>query len=116
MVVFLRFIEGSFDILVNRLHKYCGAKLLRDLKTIVLDSLSISSPMVFQSGFFISVKPGVSKLLPVTIRAALVCIFATGFYYIAQHCIALHSIRLQCIRLQCIVFILHCVTVCCVAR
>ena len=80
MVVFLRFIEGSFDILVNRLHKYCGAKLLRDLKTIVLDSLSISSPMVFQSGFFISVKPGVSKLLPVTIRAALVCIFATGYF------------------------------------
>ena len=40
---------------------------------MILDSLAISSSMVFQPSLLISGWPGVSKLLPVTIRAARFC-------------------------------------------
>ena len=34
---------------MNRLHMYCGASPLTDLKAMMLDSLLISSSMVFQA-------------------------------------------------------------------
>ena len=34
---FLRFLEVSWDVLVNRLDMYCGARPLRDLKNMILD-------------------------------------------------------------------------------
>ena len=77
VAVFLRFLEVSWDVFVKRLHMYCGASSCRDLKTIILDSLAISSSMVFQPSFLISGWPGVSKLLPVTIRAARFCNFCS---------------------------------------
>ena len=55
---------------MNRLHRYCGARSLSDLKTIVLDSLPMSSSMVFQPNSTISGLLGVSKLLFVMILAA----------------------------------------------
>ena len=60
---------------MKRSHIYCGASSWRDLKTMTLDSLAISSSMVFQPSLLISDCPGVSKLLPVTIRAARFCNF-----------------------------------------
>ena len=52
------------------LHRYCGAKSLSDLKTIVLDSLPISSSMVCQPNSAIGGLLGESKLLFVMILAA----------------------------------------------
>ena len=46
--MFLRLWEGQAEFLVKRLHRYCGTKSLSHLKTIVLDSLPMSSSMVFQ--------------------------------------------------------------------
>ena len=68
--VFRRLREAHAEFLVKRLHMYCGAKSLSDLKTIVLDSLPMSSSMVFQPNSTISGLLGVSKLLFVTILAA----------------------------------------------
>ena len=56
---FCRF--AGFFFLVKRLHRYCGAKSLSDMKTIVLDSLSMSSSMVIQPNSTISGLLGVSK-------------------------------------------------------
>ena len=39
---------------MKRLHRYCGAKSLSDLKIIILDSLSMSSSMVCQPNSAIS--------------------------------------------------------------
>ena len=55
---------------VKRPHKYCGARSLSDLNTIVLDSSLISCSMVFKLGYSISGLLGVSKLLFVVILAA----------------------------------------------
>ena len=77
VAVFLRFLEVSWDIFVKRLHIYCGASSWRDLKTIILDSLAISSSTVFQPSLLISGCPGVLKLLPVTMRAARFCNFCS---------------------------------------
>ena len=57
---------------------YGGARPCRDLKTMISDSLLISSSMVFQLSLFTSGRPDESKRLPVIIRAALFCNFATG--------------------------------------
>ena len=46
--VFRRLQKEHTEFLVKRLHRYCGAKSLSDLKTIVLDSLSMSSSMAIQ--------------------------------------------------------------------
>ena len=43
-------------------HRYCAASSLEDSKTIVLDSLTISSSMVFQPSLSRSALHGVSKL------------------------------------------------------
>ena len=45
------------EFFVKRLHRYCGAKSLSDLKTIILDSLSMSSSMVCRPN------PGISGQL-----------------------------------------------------
>ena len=52
--VFRRLREEHAEFFVKRLHRYCGAKSLSDLKTIVLDSLLMSSSMVCQPNFAIS--------------------------------------------------------------
>ena len=44
--VFQRLWEAHAEFFVRRLHRYGGAKSLSDLKTIILDSLSMSSSMV----------------------------------------------------------------------
>ena len=72
---FLRLREVNWDVFVNRLRMYGGARPCRDLKTMILDSLLISSSMVFQPSLFTSGRPGESKRLPVIIRAALFCNF-----------------------------------------
>ena len=51
--MFRRLREEQAEFLVNRLHRYCGARSLSDLKTIVLDSLPMSSSMVFQHKFLL---------------------------------------------------------------
>ena len=61
--VFRRLREEQAEFLVNRLHRYCGARSLSDLKTIVVDSLPMSSSMVFQPNSAKSGLLGVSKLL-----------------------------------------------------
>ena len=71
----LRFLEVDWDVFVNRLRMYSGARPCRDLKTMILDSLLISSSMVFQPSLFTSGRPCVSKRLPV--QPGFV-IFATG--------------------------------------
>ena len=68
--VFRRLREEHAEFFVKRLHRYCGAKSLSDLKTIILDSLSMSSSMVCQPNSAISGLLGVSKLLFVMILAA----------------------------------------------
>ena len=47
--------------LMKRLHMYYGARLLRDLKIIGLDSIEIRSSTVFQLSFVISGWPGDTK-------------------------------------------------------
>ena len=68
--VFRRLREEEAEFLVNRLHRYCRARSLSDLKTIVLDSSPMSSSMVFQPNSTINGLLGVSKLLFVMILAA----------------------------------------------
>ena len=68
--VFRRLWEEHADFFVKRLRRYCGAKSLSDLKTIILDSFSMSSSMVCQPNSAISGLPGISKLLFVMILAA----------------------------------------------
>ena len=68
--VFRRLREEHAEFLVKRLHRYCGAKSLSDLKTIVLDPIPMSSSMVLQSNSTISGLLGASKLLFVMIQAA----------------------------------------------
>ena len=58
------------EFLLKRVLKYCGARSLSDLKTIVFDSLLMSCSMVFQPSLSISGLLGESKLLFVTILAA----------------------------------------------
>ena len=67
---------------VKRLHRYCGAKSLSDLKTIVLDSLLMSSSMVCQPNFAISGLLEASKLLFVMILAARFCNFCSWLMYV----------------------------------
>ena len=57
--VFRRLWEEHAKFFVKRLHRYCGAKSLSDLKTIILDSLSMSSSMVCQPNSAISGMLGV---------------------------------------------------------
>ena len=52
--MFRRFWEEHADLLLKKLHSHCGAKSLSDLKTIVLDSLPMSSSMVCQPNSAIS--------------------------------------------------------------
>ena len=52
--VFRRLREEHAEFFVKRLHRYCGAKSLSNLKTIVLDSLLMSSSMACQPNFAIS--------------------------------------------------------------
>ena len=68
--VFQRLREEHAEFFVKRLHRYCGAKSLSALKTIVLDSLPMSSSMVCQPNSAMSGLLGVSKLLFVMILAA----------------------------------------------
>ena len=68
--VFRRLWEEHAEFFVKRFHRYCGARSLSDLKTIILDSLSMSSSMVCQPNSAISGLLGVSKLLLVMILAA----------------------------------------------
>ena len=68
--VFRRLREEQAEFLVNRLHRYCGARSLSDLKTIVLDSVPMSSSMVFQPNSTISGLLAVSKPLFVMVLAA----------------------------------------------
>ena len=70
LAVFRRLREEYAEFSVKRLHKYRGAKSLSDLKTIVLDSLPMSSSTVFQPNSVISGLLGASKLLTVMILAA----------------------------------------------
>ena len=60
---------------LNKLRKYGGASSFTPLKTFVLDSMSINSSIVFHPTFSINLLLGVSKLLFVTILAALFCNF-----------------------------------------
>ena len=46
--MFRRLWDEHTEFLTKRLHIYCGAKSLIDLKTIVLDSFPMSTFMVFQ--------------------------------------------------------------------
>ena len=49
---FLGFLDVSWDVFANRLREYCGASPCRDLKTMILDLLLISSSLagpVYQS-------------------------------------------------------------------
>ena len=55
---------------MNRSHKYCGANPFKDLNTIVWDSDSASSRMVFQLRPLIIGFIGASKLLFVISLAA----------------------------------------------
>ena len=55
---FLRLREVNWDVFVNRLRMYGGATTCRDLKTMILDSLLISSSLVFQPSLFTSSRPG----------------------------------------------------------
>ena len=68
--VLRRLREEHFEFLVKRLHRYCGAKSLSALKTIVSDSLSMNSSMVFHPNSTISGLLGVVELLLVMILAA----------------------------------------------
>ena len=75
--MFRRLQEEHAEFFVKRLHRYCGAKSLSDLKTIVLDSLLMSSSTVCQPNFAISGLLEVSKLLFVMILAARFCNFCS---------------------------------------
>ena len=72
-------LRSLYDVLceffLNKLRKYGGASSFKLLKTIVLDSMSINSLIVFHPSFSINWLLGVSKLLFVTILAALFCNF-----------------------------------------
>ena len=57
---------------MKRLHRYWGAKSLSDLKTIVLDSLPMTSSMVSQPNSTISGLLGVSSLLFVMILSSTI--------------------------------------------
>ena len=70
VAVFRRLGKEHAEFLVKRLHRYCGAKSLSDLKTIILNSLSMSSSMVFQPNSTICGLLWVSELLLVMILAA----------------------------------------------
>ena len=83
--MFRRLREEQAEFLVNRLHRYCGARSLSDLKTIVLDLL-MSSSMVFQpnstiSGLLGGVKTAIcndsSSTILELLQLADVCISST---------------------------------------
>ena len=80
--VFRRLREEHAEFFVKRLHRYCGAKSLSDLKTIVLDSLLMSSSMVCQPNFAISGLLEASKLLFVMILAARFYNFCSWSMYV----------------------------------
>ena len=75
------------EFLVKRLHRYCGAKSLSDFKNIVLDSLSMSSSMVFHPNSTVSGLLWVSELLLVMILAARFWSFCSWLISVepAQH-------------------------------
>ena len=60
--------EVLCEFFLNKLRKYGGASSFKLLKTIVLDSMSIKSLIVFHPSFSINLLLGVSKLLFVTIH------------------------------------------------
>ena len=55
--------EVLCEFFLNKLRKYGGASSFKLLKTIVLDSMSINSLIVFHPSFSINLLLGVSKLL-----------------------------------------------------
>ena len=69
--------EVLCEFFLNKLRKYGGASSFKLLKTIVLDSMSINSLIVFHPSSSINLLLGVSKLLFVTILAALFCSFCS---------------------------------------
>ena len=73
--VFHSLYEVLCEIFLNKLLKYGGASSFKLLKTSVLDSMLISSLIVFHPSFSINLLLRVSKLLIVTILAALFCSF-----------------------------------------
>ena len=69
--------EVLCEFFLNKLRKYGGASSCKLLKTIVLDSMSINSLIVFHPSFSISLLLRVSKLVFVTILAVLFCSFCS---------------------------------------
>ena len=59
------------EFLVKRSQRYGGAKSCKDLKTIILDSLTISCSMALNPNISVSSLLGVPKLLLVKILASL---------------------------------------------
>ena len=69
--------EVLCELFLNKLSKYGGASSFKLLKTIILDSMSMNSLIVFYPSFSINLLLGVSKLLFVTILAVLFCSFCS---------------------------------------
>ena len=69
--------EVLCEFFLNKLRIYGGASSFKLSKTNVLDSMSSNSIIVFHPSFSINLLLGVSKLLFVTILAALFCNFCS---------------------------------------
>ena len=67
--------EVLCEVFLNKLHKYGGASSFKLLKTIVLNSMSINSLILFPPQFLNQLIAGVVETTFVAILAALLCSF-----------------------------------------